>query len=80
MEKRKYKFQGFQVFQLRDANVTMDDFGDADKVRLVGQCDIKDDISQIINYEYDANLNSYVATEMVNGLNEGIKHAFQITK
>jgi hypothetical protein len=44
----RYKFQGYMVYQLKDANVTAADLNNIDKARLVFQCDIKDDCT---NYQ-----------------------------
>jgi hypothetical protein len=77
-----YKFEGYQVFQVRDNTVTVSDIerGDADKVRLIAQCDIKNDISRIINWEYDGYLGLNVPREKVNGANEGLFHSIKITE
>ena len=38
---RSYIFEGYQIFQLKDANVSIADINDATKARLVFQCDIE---------------------------------------
>ncbi|NNM15667.1 MAG: T9SS C-terminal target domain-containing protein, partial [Bacteroidia bacterium] len=78
--KRRYYFQGYQIYQLKDASVTTADIGNVDQIRLIAQVDIKDSLTQIINYSYDANLAAYVPSEMVNGENLGIKHSYKITQ
>jgi len=77
-----YRFEGYLIFQVRDATVTAADIeaGDADKVRLVAQCDIKNDISRVINYEFDGYLGLDVPREKVNGANEGLFHSIRITE
>ncbi len=75
---KKFNFQGYQVYQLRDATVTTADIGDADKVRLLFQCDIKDGTAQIVNFNYDPQLNANVPVEMVNGADNGIVHTFEV--
>ncbi len=77
-----YRFEGYQIFQVRDATVTAADIeaGDADKVRLVAQCDIKNDIARIINYEFDGYLGLDVPREKVNGANEGLFHSIRVTE
>ncbi len=77
-----YTFEGYQIFQVRDATVTASDIesADADKVRLVAQCDIKNGISRIINYEYDGYLGLHVPREKVNGANKGLFHSVKITE
>ncbi len=81
-ESRKYKFQGYQIFQLKDGNVSLDDVyaRNADNARLLAQVDLVDGVTQIVNFEYDVNINSFVPMEMVKGENKGIKHTFVIDK
>ncbi len=82
----KYRFQGYQVFQVSDPTVTYNDIFNpltggynTDKGRLVAQCDIKDSVSQIINYYLDPTLNSLVPVDVVDGANTGIVHTFKFT-
>ena len=51
-----------------------------DLVRPIGQVDIKNDITQIINWEFDDVTGFPIPQEMVNGENNGIKHSFEITR
>ncbi|CAG5082578.1 T9SS type A sorting domain-containing protein [Parvicella tangerina] len=73
-----YKFQGYQLYQIKNTEVGPDQLYDTEKARLVGQCDIKDGVGQIINYIEDEDLGYPVATEMVDGQDSGIKHSFRI--
>jgi hypothetical protein len=73
-----YKFEGYQVFQLKDATVSVADLHNIDKARLVMQCDIKNSAGQIINYINDPSISSWVPVEEVNGANNGIVHSFTI--
>ncbi|MFM1946995.1 MAG: hypothetical protein RL207_1278, partial [Bacteroidota bacterium] len=75
---RFYRFEGYQIFQLKDAEVSIADIADADKSRLVAQCDKKNNISRIINFVYDEALGFSVPVEKVKGGNVGIQHTFQI--
>lgn len=75
-----YRFQGYQIFQLKDATVTANDLHDATKARLVAQCDIKDSVSRLINFYYSEDLDAMMPVEEVNGQNEGIKHSFRIVE
>jgi hypothetical protein len=77
---RVYRFEGYQIFQLKDDEVSVSDLSDANKARLVAQCDIKNDISRIINFEFDEDLGYSIPTEKVDGENKGISHSFQITE
>ena len=83
-----YKFEGYQIFQLKDNTVSVADIYDEDKARLVGQCDIKNfdplqnnqSISKLVNYYKDDNIGDLVPKVMVDGLNKGIQHSFKITE
>jgi len=81
-----YRFQGYQIFQLKDATVSVNDVHNVDKARLVIQCDVKDfkpngqPVSQLINYYFDPNLNASVPVEEVNGENKGVIHSFKVTQ
>lgn len=81
---RTYDFQGYQIFQLRDSEVSTGDLEDPELARLLIQYDIEDfdengaPIAQIINYEFDEQLGLSVPVEKVNGQNTGIKHSFQV--
>jgi len=77
---KSYNFQGYQIFQVKGDITSIDDLTDPDIARLVFQCDISDDISQIINYEWDKELNTNISVEKVNGSNNGIVHSFKIEK
>jgi len=75
---KEYKFEGYQVFQLKDESCSVNDIEDADKARLVFQCDIKNDASQLVNFEFNEELGGSTPIEKVNGQNKGIKHSFEI--
>lgn len=83
---RYYHFEGYLVYQLKDADVSVSDITDPDKAQLVFQCDVKNydaegnPIAQLINYEMDDNLGTEVPVEKVNGANEGITHSIRITE
>lgn len=74
-----YLFQGYQIYQLKTAEVTQTDLDNPDLARLVGQVDIQDDITQIVNRYFDPVVSDYIPTEEVNGENLGIRHTFSIT-
>lgn len=82
-----YNFEGYQIFQLKDATVSVTDIHNPDKARLVAQVDVKnfdpvtgEPIAQLVNFEFDQALNANVPVEEVNGANEGIVHSFRITE
>lgn len=74
----RYNFQGYMVYQLKDGTVSSSELNDIEKARLVAQVDVKDGISTLINFEYDADVSANVPKLKVNGANEGILHSFKI--
>jgi hypothetical protein len=77
-EEAKYRFQGYQIYQVRDGSVDPSMLSDPNQARMIAQCDINDGISQLINFNFDEDLLAPVPTEMVNGSDEGISHSFQV--
>lgn len=75
---RNYRFQGYQIFQLVDNSASVSDITDPSKARLVAQCDIKDGIGRIINFEFDEDLGAAIPVEKVDGDDEGIRHSFSL--
>ncbi len=75
-----YRFQGYQIYQLKDNKTSVSDLSDPAKARLVAQCDIKDNVSKIINFEFSDDLNASIPVERVNGENKGIRHSFRVEK
>ncbi|HCY23010.1 MAG: hypothetical protein A2W93_08620 [Bacteroidetes bacterium GWF2_43_63] len=73
-----YRFEGYQVFQVTDPNVTSADVYDPDKARLVAQCDIDNDASTLVNYIFSQEMGLVVPQTEVEGANEGIVHSFRI--
>jgi hypothetical protein len=73
-----YRFEGYQIFQVVDATITIDELKDPDKARLVAQCDVRNGVSQLVNFYYDANLAGSVPVEEVNGADAGIVHSFRL--
>jgi hypothetical protein len=76
----QYKFQGYQIFQLKSSTVQPGEVADVNSARLVAQVDIKgDSITQVINRTYDQVLQENVPIEMVSGTDNGLKNSFRIT-
>ena len=74
-----YKFQGYQIYQVRDNSVSVSDLKDPAQSRLAAQCDIIDGVDRIINFEFDDDLGASIPIEMVDGSNVGIQHSFKVT-
>lgn len=75
-----YHFEGYQIYQLKDATVSSADIKDNTKARLVAQVDVKNDVTTLINWEYDQTLGGNVGKIMVEGENNGIQHSFVLTE
>lgn len=77
---KTYRFQGYLIYQLKSKAVSVSDLEDPTKARLVAQCDIKDEVSKLVNFEFDQKLQASMPVEKVDGANTGIKHSFSITE
>ncbi len=75
---REYHFQGYQIYQVANATVSPDQLQDEDKARLVAQVDIHDNVTQLINWVQDPQINLAVPREMVAGNDTGVVHSFRI--
>jgi len=77
-KKKTYKFEGYVIYQLKDATVNTGDLENVDKARLLFQCDVRNQRGQIINRVFDPKLNTLIPVEKVDGANEGISHTYSI--
>ncbi len=76
-----YRFQGYQIFQLKDNSVSAGELFDIDKARLVAQCDIRDSVTTLTNFRLDPDLGANVPEPRVEeAANEGILKTFRITQ
>ena len=82
-----YTFQGYLVYQLKDATVSATDLDDADRARLIYRSDIKDDVSGIVNQYLDPILGVYTPIEevasvlsegVIGSVDDGVSFSFQI--
>ncbi|MBQ0160732.1 MAG: hypothetical protein KBT28_08970 [Bacteroidales bacterium] len=86
-EERSYKFEGYQIYQLKTADVSIADIEDVTKAQLVAQCDIQNyydeegnlPIATLVNYTQNSATGLLTPTIKVEGANQGIKHIFRIT-
>jgi hypothetical protein len=77
---KTYRFEGYQIYQLRRPDVSVESLDDPDLARLVAQFDKKNGITKLINYEFDRGIGANVPTVMVEGGDEGIRHTFEISQ
>ncbi len=75
-----YKFQGYQIFQMKTGDASVADIYNPDLARLVAQSDIKDGVSQLVNFKYDQSLNANVPQVEVIGEDNGIVKSFKVTE
>ncbi|MBN2682837.1 MAG: T9SS type A sorting domain-containing protein [Bacteroidales bacterium] len=74
-----FRFQGYQVFQVINENVRVEDLQNSEKARLVFQCDLNDEVENLTNYEWNISLSGIYPHLMVEGNNQGIEHNFTIS-
>ncbi|MEO0338528.1 MAG: hypothetical protein AAF242_04870, partial [Bacteroidota bacterium] len=78
-----YVFEGYKLYQLSGAEVTIADLDDPDKARLIYQADIKNGINRIFNWRSVDNPTGeelFVPELEVEGVDQGIQHTFRITE
>ncbi|MDQ3142971.1 MAG: hypothetical protein M3Q56_12075 [Bacteroidota bacterium] len=82
-----YRFEGYRIFQVSGPDVTLNDRNIADptKVREIFNVDIKNKVKKVYNwltvdnpFPSSTKPKVYYPVEMVNGLDNGIRHTFQI--
>ena len=77
---RYYRFEGYKVYQLVNNEVGADELNNSDKARLVFQCDIRNNVTRLINYNYDESIQARVPELKVEGSDAGITHSFVVTE
>ncbi len=75
-----YRFQGYQIFQLANSEVSLAELDNPDNARIVAECDLKDSIESLVNYYYNDKLGGNVPIMKVEAENKGIRHTFKITE
>lgn len=73
-----YRFEGYQIYQLSDATVTLESKDNADQVRLVAQFDVKNNVTTLVNYYFDKAIEGNVPVVEVEGGDNGIVHSFSV--
>lgn len=77
---RAYRFEGYQIYQLASAEVSVDQLTDESKARLIFQCDVKNGVSRIVNFIENKDLGYSIPTLMVDGGDNGVTHTFVVTQ
>ncbi len=84
-EEKLYKFEGYKIFQLNGPEVGTAELSNPDKARLIFQTDVKNGVSQIVNWRpmpHPTENGKFLFEPEVKvvGLDEGIRHTFSITE
>lgn len=81
--KNDYLFEGYLVYQLRNADVSLNDLQNPDHARLVFQSDVKNGISNIYNWKKIPDplqlYNLWAPELLVEGQDLGVRQSFSIT-
>ncbi|MEO1625179.1 MAG: hypothetical protein AAFV25_08465 [Bacteroidota bacterium] len=89
LEERKYKFEGYKIYQLNGPNVGTGDINDPDKARVIQSVDLRNGIRDIYNWSpvrnpsTDPNAPTDIwvpSVQTEEATDEGIAHTFQITE
>ena len=73
-----YKFQGYLVYQVISPQVSASDLSDRTKALVVAECDVQDNVTQIVNFVTDPTLGLLVPTLEVTGGNTGITNSYDL--
>lgn len=75
-----FVFQGYQIWQLKNREVSITDITshNSNLTRIVFQCDIRDGIDQIVNYNWNDEIEANIPVVEVKGANQGISHTFVV--
>lgn len=76
-----YTFQGYIIYQLANKNVSASQLGDAVLSRVVSIVDVKDGVTNLVNFEYDSDFEMAVGEiKAESSRDEGVTHSFLIDK
>lgn len=74
-----YEFQGYQLYQLANSQVSADQLDDVDFAKEVWQVDLTDGVTKLVNKEFDPSVEENLPYVKVDGNDEGIEHVIRIT-
>lgn len=75
-----YAFQGYQLYQILNSQITPDQLDNPDLARQVWQADIRDGVSVLVNREFSPEVSASIPSVMVDGNDEGLEHVIRITE
>ncbi len=76
---KTYRFEGYQIYQLADKNVTINELDDPYRAKVVAQCDLKNGVKSLVNFEFNPQIGFSVPIKKVSAEDKGIRHSFKIT-
>jgi len=80
-----YRFEGYQIYQLANPNVSVQELDNVELARLIRQVDVKNGVDDIYNWfpmvdpDPSATEFVWVPQKEVSGGNKGISHSFNVT-
>lgn len=82
-EERLYRFEGYKIFQLANADVSVGDINDPSKAALVAQFDVENGVDEIYNWTSVANpgvgpSDVWTPNLRAEGNDRGIRHTFTV--
>lgn len=75
-----FRFEGYQIFQMKDEFASVSQLDDIEQARLVAQCDVENGVGKLVNYTYDEQLDISIPAVMVDGADAGLQHSFLVTE
>ncbi|MEZ4910954.1 MAG: hypothetical protein R2774_08835 [Saprospiraceae bacterium] len=82
----EYKFEGYRIYQLATASVSVQELNDITKARQIALVDVRNGIKEIYNWTAEANpiIDEgpvvFIPEKKVVGLDKGIRSSFRITE
>lgn len=77
---KNYIFEGYKVYQLQNNQVSQTDLDDETKAKLIFQCDVKNGVTRLVNYNFDGAIGADVPKVKVEGADAGISTTFKVTE
>lgn len=77
-----FEFEGYMVFQLKDASVSSNELFDTERARQVYQCDVRNGITSVVNRTVTGTGNTQLVVDelMVDGQDDGISRSVRLTE
>jgi len=76
---RRYKFEGYKIYQLRNGSVSTSELDNEDKAKLIGIFDKKNNILKAFNLEYNPEVDANQLALKAFSTDKGIQHVLPFT-